>query len=123
MKIYNFLLFCVFSLSFGSCHKDSPDKDCDCCGTVSETLNNIKGTLSISAAGNNKIWIVEGYSSGPYVFKVCNIDAIRDLGKPDTRVPVVFSGDFYKASSEGTQPQDATLRGSITIHSIKEDAP
>jgi len=120
MKIYNFLLLCVLSLSFASCHKDSP-KDCDFCGKISGTLNDIKGTLSISTVGNNKIWIVERYSAGPYVFKTCNVDAIKDLEKPDARVPVVFSGDFYKAISKGTQPKDATLRGSITIHSIKKD--
>ena len=122
MKLYNLFLIGIFLLSFASCHKDSP-RDCDCCGKFTASLNGVKGTLSISAVGNNKIWIVEGYSAGPYVFKVCNVDAIKDIEKPDARVPVVFSGDFYKAISEGTQPQDATLRGSITIHSIKKDTP
>jgi len=122
MKLYNLFLIGVFLFTFASCHKDSPN-DCDCCGKISATLNDIKGTLSISTVGNNSIWIVEGYSSGPYVFKVCNIDAIKDLAQRDARVPVIFSGDFYKVISEGIQPQDATLRGSITIHSIKKDTP
>jgi|GEM_PF-2505111 len=126
MKISNVLIIVSFAFLSFSCHKDSATaKDCGCCGTIYKTLDNIKGSLSKTPDGNNEIWILKGYSFGPYYFKICNGDAVKDLWGPGSdEVPVVFSGDLYRGpDTGGMQTQDATLRGSITIHSIKNDAP
>lgn len=128
MKIYNIIKFALFVIIFASCHKSSNSiKDCGCGGTIYLTVTDEIGTLSSDVTGK-KLTISGSFQtngSGPYYFTICNTDAVKDLMKTGTdKVQVIFTGDIYKVcDAGGIQPQDAILRGFITIHSIKKDLP